>query len=160
VDLAVAEAQHEGHHEAGDQEPGGVHRRTVPVRGAREQVGAGQRYNFGMPTAARGGRAGRFARGAAVGAALVVLGACGTASGDGATGPPATVRPSAVPRPSAPGRPGEVIAAVEADPPDSGRAWVVDYHSQGIDGTDVAERAVLAIPMTQPPAGGFPLIVW
>ncbi len=62
--------------------------------------------------------------------------------------------------PEAPANPGDVIAAVEASPPTNGRAWIVDHHSVNLAGKDIAERAMLAIPMTPQPPGGFPLIVW
>src|SRR5262249_28406700 len=105
------------------------------------------------------------ARGAVLAIAIVSVAAavvsCGTVGADGPTAASQVASPrSPAAPPATPGRPGEVVTAVEAAPPPDGRAWVVDYHSQDIDGHDVVERAMLTIPMTQPPAGGFPLIVW
>lgn len=62
--------------------------------------------------------------------------------------------------PDSAGKPGEVIAATEVAPPVNGRAWIVDHHSTDVAGKDIAERAMLAVPMAEPPPGGFPLIVW
>jgi alpha-beta hydrolase superfamily lysophospholipase len=95
----------------------------------------------------------------------LVATACGSVAANPPTGsrsttPSGAELPPAVTAPTTPGRPGDLIQATEAAPPANARAWVVDYHSQAIDGHDVAERALLTIPMTTPPAGGFPVIVW
>jgi alpha-beta hydrolase superfamily lysophospholipase len=94
----------------------------------------------------------------------LVLAACGSVGANPPADPgsssPGAALPPAVTAPTSPGPPGQVIQATETAPPANARAWVVDYHSQAIDGHDVAERALLTIPMTTPPPGGFPLIVW
>jgi alpha-beta hydrolase superfamily lysophospholipase len=95
-------------------------------------------------------------------ASSLVAAACGSVTVDeSATGAPSSAPPAAaVAAPASPGQPGEVLAATEAAPPANARAWLVDYHSQDLAGHDIAERAMLTVPMTQPPPGGFPVIVW
>lgn len=98
-----------------------------------------------------------------VGLFALVAAACGGATADAPpdSAPPATSSKNPpVAAPASPGKPGDVITATEAPPPVNGRAWIVDHHSTSVDGKDIAERAMLAIPMTEPPKGGFPLIVW
>jgi alpha-beta hydrolase superfamily lysophospholipase len=57
------------------------------------------------------------------------------------------------------GRPGEVLAAYETAPPSGARAWIVDFRSQGARAL-TGQRAMLVVPMKEPPPDGFPLVVW
>lgn len=96
-------------------------------------------------------------------ACLLVASACGgaTASAPAQTSPMASAEVSpAAASPDRQGAPGDVIVATEADPPNGGRAWIVDHHSASLDGRDIAVRAILAIPMVTPPKDGFPVIIW
>ncbi|MEZ5141938.1 MAG: lipase family protein [Acidimicrobiales bacterium] len=93
---------------------------------------------------------------------VALLGAgCGGTDEIAAPGPAPLV--PAIPALAAPlagdGPPGQVLADYESPPPMAARAWVVDFRSEGATGP-TAQRAMLVVPMREPPADGFPLIVW
>lgn len=93
---------------------------------------------------------------------VALLGAgCGGTDEIAAPGPAPLV--PAIPALAAPlagdGPPGQVLAEYESPPPTAARAWVVDFRSEGATGP-TAQRAMLVVPMREPPADGFPLIVW
>ena len=104
-----------------------------------------------------------------LGAALVGVVACVT----GATAATAAETPHAgVPR-QAPsgdafyrpqglraGRPGEVIWAAPIIAPAGSRGWKILYHSQAIDGHDIAVSGVVIVPTSKAPSGGRPVISW
>lgn len=93
--------------------------------------------------------------------ALVTAGACAT--GDGRAAPQATDPSPQVPALAGPlsgsGPAGQVLGSYESAPPTGARAWIVDYRSDGATGP-TAQRAMLVVPMKEPPADGFPLVVW
>lgn len=96
----------------------------------------------------------------AVCAVAVIVAACSAAAGTANPEAPTRRSSETVGAPAAPGPPGQVINAAEAPPPVNARAWLFDYHSRALDGRDIAERAMLVVPMVAPPADGFPLVVW
>jgi fermentation-respiration switch protein FrsA (DUF1100 family) len=60
-----------------------------------------------------------------------------------------------------PGEPGEVIAVQQipgADVP--GTVWRILYHSESIQGDDIAVSGLLAVPAGEPPAEGRPILSW
>lgn len=58
------------------------------------------------------------------------------------------------------GRPGDVIWATPIISPAGSRAWKVLYHSQAVDGRDVAVSGVVIAPTGKTPAGGRPVVSW
>lgn len=62
------------------------------------------------------------------------------------------------------GVPGKVIRSHaltdSAALPSAGRNLLVLYHSQSIDGRDIAVSGTIAIPPGKPPTGGWPLTTW
>jgi len=66
-----------------------------------------------------------------------------------------------VPDPLPAGKPGEVIKTEKVDVPDlDGTLYRVMYHSQSIQGADIAVTGMIAVPSTPPPAGGYPVVSW
>jgi alpha-beta hydrolase superfamily lysophospholipase len=68
-----------------------------------------------------------------------------------------------LPDPLPPGRPGALIrsVAIAGSPQLAGsRAWAVLYHSQGLDGRDVAVSGTVLAPPGAAPAGGRPVLAW
>ena len=43
---------------------------------------------------------------------------------------------------------------------DDGENWLVLYRSQDAHGNAVATSGIIAVPRTEPPAGGFPVVSW
>jgi pimeloyl-ACP methyl ester carboxylesterase len=78
--------------------------------------------------------------------------------------PPAAGSFYAVPAPLAPQPPGTVIRSDRIDPdlklPAGASAYRVIYHSETVDGADVAVSGVVVVPGGRPPAGGFPIVSW
>jgi pimeloyl-ACP methyl ester carboxylesterase len=102
---------------------------------------------------------------AGVAAGLVTVGASAGASsslGSAAGGTTFYDPPRPLPR----GRPGALIRWTALPPgpaagiPAGARGYLVLYHSRSIRGTDVAESAVVVVPGTAPPRGGFPVVSW
>ncbi len=57
--------------------------------------------------------------------------------------------------------PGEVVAAVEVDPPGGGgRAWRIEYASRAPDGSVVPVSGLVVRPPGPAPEGGFPVVAW
>src|SRR4051794_17280773 len=66
-----------------------------------------------------------------------------------------------VPDPLPAGAPGEIIKSEQVDAPGlHGTMWRVMYHSQSIQGADIAVTGLVAVPGTTPPAGGFNVVSW
>jgi Secretory lipase len=80
--------------------------------------------------------------------------------------PPATLARTTfydTPRPLPPGKPGELIRREPIDEynlPYELSAVRFLYHSRTANGEDVAVSAVVLIPDSKPPAGGWPVIAW
>jgi pimeloyl-ACP methyl ester carboxylesterase len=64
------------------------------------------------------------------------------------------------PRSMRSGRPGDVIWAAPIISPAGSRGWKILYHSQAIDGHDIAVSGVVIVPTAKAPAGGRPVISW
>lgn len=64
------------------------------------------------------------------------------------------------PDPLPAGAPGEVIWGEEIDAPRDARAWRVLYHSETLDGEDVAVSGVVVAPDDPAPEGGRPVVSW
>jgi pimeloyl-ACP methyl ester carboxylesterase len=103
------------------------------------------------------------------GAALVMLVALVVAaSAADAIGAPGAKLPRTAPsgdafyRPQAmrSGRPGDVIWASPIIAPAGSRGWKVLYHSQSINGHDIAVSGVVIVPTAKAPPGGRPVISW
>jgi pimeloyl-ACP methyl ester carboxylesterase len=58
------------------------------------------------------------------------------------------------------GRPGEVIWAAPIIAPAGSRGWKILYHSQAIDGHDIAVSGTVIVPTSKAPPGGRPVISW
>jgi pimeloyl-ACP methyl ester carboxylesterase len=104
-----------------------------------------------------------------LGAALVGLVALVVAvAGPGASGAPEPRLPRQGPagdafyRPKSlrSGRPGEVIWAAPIIAPAGSRGWKILYHSQALDGHDIAVSGVVIVPTSKAPSGGRPVISW
>jgi pimeloyl-ACP methyl ester carboxylesterase len=104
-----------------------------------------------------------------LGAALVGLVALVIAvAGPGASGAPEPKLPRQAPAGDAfyqpkslrSGRPGEVIWAAPIIAPAGSRGWKILYHSQAIDGHDIAVSGVVIVPTSKAPPGGRPVISW
>jgi len=111
---------------------------------------------------------------------LVALAACAEDDGDGAEPvatttttttttapqPPVVVEVDdvyAVPDPLPAGSPGDVIQFLQLGTvPDAegATAWRVLYHSESLEGDDVAVSGVIVRPAGDAPAGGFPVLSW
>lgn len=59
-----------------------------------------------------------------------------------------------------PGDPGELIQSVAIDGPAGVDAWRVLYHSQAIDGSDIAVSGVVAVASGDAPDGDRPVLSW
>jgi alpha-beta hydrolase superfamily lysophospholipase len=103
------------------------------------------------------------------GAALLGLVALAVAvAGPGASAAPETRLPRDAPRGDAfyrpkslrSGRPGELIWAAPIIAPAGSRGWKILYHSQALDGHDVAVSGVVIVPTAKAPSGGRPVISW
>lgn len=89
----------------------------------------------------------------------------GTASDDdvgAASGDPAVPEGDLYlpPEPLPDGAPGELIWAEEVDAPPDAQAWRVLYHSESIEGDDVAVSGVVVAPDGAAPDGGRPVVTW
>jgi alpha-beta hydrolase superfamily lysophospholipase len=62
------------------------------------------------------------------------------------------------PLPSAP--PGTIIRSERITAPDGATAWRVLYHSESVDGRDVAVSGVIVAPDGKAPKGGRPVVAW
>lgn len=104
--------------------------------------------------------------------AALALGACST-EGDAdaestSTAPPATIAPPddlpafyGVPDPLPDGEPGDIIAAEEIDVPEiDGTVWRVMYHSEAVEGDDIAVTGLIVEPLGEAPEGGWPVVSW
>lgn len=58
------------------------------------------------------------------------------------------------------GRPGEVIWTAPIIAPAGSRGWKILYHSQSLDGRDIAVSGVVIIPTAKAPPGGRPVVSW
>lgn len=58
------------------------------------------------------------------------------------------------------GRPGDVIWASSIIAPAGSRGWKILYHSQALDGHDIAVSGVVIVPTAKAPPGGRPVISW
>jgi pimeloyl-ACP methyl ester carboxylesterase len=104
-----------------------------------------------------------------LGAGLVGLVALVVAiAGPGASGAPEPKLPRQAPAGDAfyqpkslrSGRPGEVIWAAPIIAPAGSRGWKILYHSQAIDGHDIAVSGAVIVPTSKAPPGGRPVISW
>ena len=104
-----------------------------------------------------------------LGAALVGLAALVVVlAGPGASGAPEPKLPRQAPTGDAfyqpkslrSGRPGEVIWAAPIIAPAGSRGWKILYHSQAIDGHDIAVSGTVIVPTSKAPPGGRPVISW
>ena len=104
-----------------------------------------------------------------LGAGLVGLVALVVAiAGPGASGAPEPKLPRQAPAGDAfyqpkslrSGRPGEVIWAAPIIAPAGSRGWKILYHSQAIDGHDIAVSGTVIVPTSKAPPGGRPVISW
>jgi hypothetical protein len=111
------------------------------------------------------------ATGAAI-AVLVFVAAC--SDGAATSSPSSTSVPSASttettfealgdefyepPDPMPEGSPGTLIRDEEFEAPDGARAWRVLYHSQAIDGRDIAVSGEVYVPQGDAPPGGRPVV--
>jgi pimeloyl-ACP methyl ester carboxylesterase len=60
-----------------------------------------------------------------------------------------------------PGEPGDVIAVQEVEAPDvDGTVLRVLYHSESLEGDDVAVTGIIVVPSGEPPAEGRPVLSW
>lgn len=67
----------------------------------------------------------------------------------------------AVPDPLPPGEPGDVIKSEPVDVPGlNGEAYRVMYHSQSLEGDDIAVTGLVGVPKAAPPVDGFPVVSW
>lgn len=64
------------------------------------------------------------------------------------------------PEPLPEGTPGELIWAEEVDAPADATAWKVLYHSESIEGDDIAVSGVVVAPDGEAPDGGRPVVTW
>lgn len=93
--------------------------------------------------------------------ALVAIAAVPTAGPVGAEDPPALPAFYDVPDPLPAGAPGDIIRSEVVDAPDlHGTLVRILYHSRSIQGADIAVSGFLAIPSTEPPDGGYPVVAW
>jgi hypothetical protein len=58
------------------------------------------------------------------------------------------------------GRPGDLIWSAPIIAPAGSRGWKILYHSQALDGHDVAVSGVVIVPTSKIPSGGRPVISW
>lgn len=58
------------------------------------------------------------------------------------------------------GRPGDVIWTAPIIAPAGSRGWKILYHSQALDGHDIAVSGVVIVPTSKIPSGGRPVISW
>ncbi|HSO95938.1 MAG TPA: lipase family protein [Acidimicrobiia bacterium] len=58
------------------------------------------------------------------------------------------------------GRPGDVIWAAPIISPAGSRGWKMLYHSQALDGHDIAVSGVVVVPTAKAPPSGRPVISW
>jgi Secretory lipase len=58
------------------------------------------------------------------------------------------------------GRPGDLIWSAPIIAPAGSRGWKILYHSQAVDGHDVAVSGVVIVPTSKIPSGGRPVISW
>ena len=65
-----------------------------------------------------------------------------------------------VPNPLPLGEPGELIRLQTAESDSSHRLYRILYHSQAVDGTDLAVSGTLWIPVTEAPPEGYPIVVF
>jgi alpha-beta hydrolase superfamily lysophospholipase len=90
------------------------------------------------------------------------------AAGPAAATPPASRPPRQAPAGDAfyrprgmrSGRPGDVIWAAPIIAPVGSRGWKVLYHSQSLDGRDIAVSGVVIVPTGKAAPGGRPVISW
>ncbi|MCU0310041.1 MAG: lipase family protein [Acidimicrobiales bacterium] len=106
-----------------------------------------------------------------VGLALVG-GACSSTGDDSSTAttaaPTATLAPPVglpafygVPDPLPPGEPGDLIAAERLDVAGvNGTTWRVMYHSESVQGEDIAVTGLIVVPSSPAPEGGYPVVSW
>ena len=59
-----------------------------------------------------------------------------------------------------PGEPGEVIAVQEVDTDADATVLRVLYHSESLEGDDIAVSGIIAVPEGEPPAGGRNVLSW
>jgi pimeloyl-ACP methyl ester carboxylesterase len=79
----------------------------------------------------------------------------------GPTEVPASGDLYALAEPLAPGEPGDVIAVQEVSVPTVDATVLrVLYHSQSIEGDDIAVSGIIVVPKGDPPAGGRPVLSW
>jgi acetyl esterase/lipase len=66
-----------------------------------------------------------------------------------------------VPAPLPPGEPGEIIKSEVVPAPGlNGTLLRVMYHSRSVQGADIAVTGLIAVPRTEPVAGGYPVMAW
>lgn len=58
------------------------------------------------------------------------------------------------------GSPGDVIRSAPIISPAGSRGWKILYHSQAVDGHDIAVSGVVIVPTARIPSGGRPVISW
>lgn len=90
-------------------------------------------------------------------------GSSATSDGDGsASGDPAMPESDVYlpPEPLPAGVPGELIWAEEVDAPADAKAWKVLYHSESLDGEDIAVSGLVVAPDGPVPEGGRPVVTW
>ena len=58
------------------------------------------------------------------------------------------------------GRPGDVVWTAPIIAPAGSRGWKILYHSQALDGHDIAVSGVVIVPTSKIPSGGRPVISW
>lgn len=67
----------------------------------------------------------------------------------------------AVPDPLPLGEPGDVIKSEPVEAPGlNGDAYRVMYHSQSLEGDDIAVTGLVAVPESAPPDDGYPVVSW
>lgn len=64
------------------------------------------------------------------------------------------------PEPLPEGAPGELIWAEEVDAPADAKAWKVLYHSESLEGDDIAVSGLVVAPDGPVPDGGRPVVTW
>ncbi len=73
---------------------------------------------------------------------------------------PEVAGPIEVPDPLPPGAPGDLISAESLDLGPDVVGYRVLYHSQALDGRDIAVSGYVVAPAGEPPEGGWPVISW